>query len=622
MWKREAIAAALGGLLAATALAYLPAVDGAFLLDDHALVRDPLVLEPLGQDLATWLGSSRPVATLTFALNRAAVDFDPRGWHLTNLAIHLAAAVLAFLLARLTLARAGLSRPEGPALAAAALFALHPLQSESVAYVTQRAESLASGLMLAALLLLLGRDGATGRRRAALLLGAVALHALALLTKPIAATLPALWLLHAAVVPVAAEAADPAWRRGLRRLPAALPLLALSGLAAARGLSTAAGSGHAGLGIPDLPLADALATQLRAIPVYLRLLAFPAGQCGDWWFPASRSFLEPAVLAGGLFLLSIAALAAWAAAWAGGRAGQGDGDAAAVARAAAFGTGLFFLALLPSSVVPLRDTLAEHRVYLAALGPFLAAAAGAALLLRRLAGARAPALGAGLAALVLAVLAALTAQRAAVWTSALTFWEDAARKAPLKARAHQNLGDALHSAGRSTEALASFRRAVELMGDQTIDVDRLHGNLVNALLAIGHVGEARAAVGQALAARPGDPALLALLALVELVDGKDAEAERLAGEALALDPAQGVALKVAGLVAGRRGDVEGALRAFRAAAAQRVVDPLVWYELGHAEAFVGNRDDACAAYARAANLTGNGQASASARAAAAALGCR
>ncbi len=147
----------LGVLLAVTTVAYLPSIDGEFLLDDMNIPADPLVMDPVGQPPSAWVAASRPVAALTFALDNLAVGLDTRGWHVTNVAIHLAVVILAWLLARLTLTRAGLSRPRGPALFVAALFALHPLQTESVAYITQRSESLASGIYLAALLLLLAR---------------------------------------------------------------------------------------------------------------------------------------------------------------------------------------------------------------------------------------------------------------------------------------------------------------------------------------------------------------------------------------------------------------------------------------------------------------------------------
>ncbi len=161
------------------------------------------------------------------------------------------------------MARAGLSRPEGAALAAAGLFALRPLQTESVAYVVQRSESLASGLYLAALLLLLRRDEATGRWwRVALLAGALALHALGLGAKPMVVTLPIAWLLHGAVVPARGEAALPAWRRVLVRVPPALPLIALS---VAGGYATVAGFGSGtsiseGFAIPSLSASSYAAT--------------------------------------------------------------------------------------------------------------------------------------------------------------------------------------------------------------------------------------------------------------------------------------------------------------------------------------------------------------------------
>jgi hypothetical protein len=134
----------LGLILLATAAVYLPSMDGEFVLDDLNQVQDPLVISPLESGVGAWIGAPRPLLTATYALNYATVGVDTRSWHITNVLIHLAAVVLAWRVARRLLARAGLECPEGTALAVAALFALHPLQTESVAYVTQRAESLSS----------------------------------------------------------------------------------------------------------------------------------------------------------------------------------------------------------------------------------------------------------------------------------------------------------------------------------------------------------------------------------------------------------------------------------------------------------------------------------------------
>lgn len=609
---------AVAGLLLVTAAAYVPALRGEFLLDDPFVLQDPLVVRPFEHGPGAWLASARPLATFTFALDHLAAGLDPLWWHVTSVAVHLGAVLLALAFARLTLARAGLARPFGPALAAAGLFALHPLQTEAVAYLTQRAESLASALYLAGLLLLLARDEASGRRRAALLAAAVAVHAAGLLAKPVVATLPAAWLLHAAVVPVAAEAHVPAWRRVARRLPAALPLLALSAASAAHGLSLVAGTRHTGFSIPDLSPADYAATQLRVVPTYLRLLALPAGQCADWQVAPSRGFLEPAVIAGALLLAALLGAAAVAAA----RGLRRTGDGAAVARVAGFGAPFFLLALTPtSSVVPLLDLLAEHRTYLAALGPFLAVTAAAALALRRALPSRAGLAGAALAATVLAAAGALTAARAAVWTSPLAFWGDAAAKSPGKARVQLNLGYALFGAGRPAEALEAFRRAGALR-DGTLEPATLLENVVTTLLALRRIEDARAEVGRVLEADPSSATPFALLAQIEFVDRRGEHAARAALAALARDPRQTTALKYLGLARASAGDAAGALAAFRAAAALHVLDPLVFAELGVAEERAGTRPAACAAYARAAAMAPGAPSAAAARAALARLRCR
>lgn len=605
----------LAALLAAVAAAYLPSIDGEFVFDDAGVLRDPRVVDPFGYGVSPWLlPAGRPLTTFTFALNYVVVGLDTRGWHLTNVALHLVATLLAWLFCRLTLVRAGLSRPEGPALAAAGLFALHPLQTESVAYISQRAESLASGLYLAALLALLARDEETTRRRRnALLVAAVVLHAFGLAAKEIAATLPGAWLLHAALVPPPGEEGDSAWRRIRRRLAPSLPLLALSGLVGVVGVTATAGSPSAGFDIPGVSLHGSLGTQLRAISTYLRLLAWPAGQSIDWEFPAG-TWLEPAALAGAALIGAIAAGAVLATV----RLRSRGGDTAAVVRTASFGGVFFLLALAPSSVIPLRDRLAEHRVYLPSLGCFLAVSAGATLALRRIAPARAASVGAALAVVALGAAGAATARRNEVWSSPVALWIDAAEKSPHKARTHLNLGVALAEANRPAEALTSFRRARALR-DHTLD-EKLFRNIVATLVRLSRFEEARAEIDRDLAIFPGDPETLAMLAELEFAAGRHAESEDAAMKAIASDPGNVDALKFLALVWLGRGDLAGARRALRAAAANGR-DTFIHWKLGEVEERAGAIDEACAAYARAARLPGSARFSEKARAARARLRC-
>jgi tetratricopeptide (TPR) repeat protein len=561
-----------------------------------------------------------PLTTATFALNRVVGGLEPSGWHAANLAIHLGAVVLAYLFARVTLARAGVSQPETLALAAAALFALHPMQTEAVAYVTQRAESLASAVYLSAMLVALASDSATTRRgRTALVAAATALHAAGLGAKPIMATFPAAWLLHAAILPASGEEMLSPWQRVRRRVPAALPSCALSVLAAISAIRGTAGSSHAGYGIAEVSAADFLATQMRVVPTYIRLLVWPIGQCGDWQFRVSHGFLEPAVVGGAALLLAIAAAAVYAAV----RSRTGGREATAAKRATSFGLLFFLLALTPSSsIVPLQDTLAEHRVYLASLGLFIAAAAGGADAMRRFVPRRRAMVGVALTVALLSAAAVATAHRASVWSTALAFWADAAEKAPEKVRVQVKLGEAYVAAHRLDEALATFIRARDLPDDHRISREAIVGHIVLVLNVLGRTAEARVELERESARNPRDPDQLATRAQVEYHADNDEECERAALAALALNPRHAKALKYLGLLRMKRNDLAGARDAFRAAAATHVVDPLVYLALGSIEARTGDSDAACRAYASAIGQPGNAWASRRAAEARATLPCR
>lgn len=611
---------ALALVLGATVVAYLPAIDGEFLFDDVQITRDALVVDPFGHAASEWLATGRPAAVLTFALDYAVVGFKTRGWHVTNLAIHLGAIVLAWAFTRVTLARAKFSHPDGIALATAALFALHPLQTESVAYLTQREESLASAVYLAALLLLLARDETqVPRHRFALLAGAIALDTIGLAVKPIVATLPFVWLLHSALLPAPSESQLTGLQRASRRAPAALPLIALSTIAGILAVRGTAGALHAGLSVPRLPPTLYLATQLRVIPTYLRLLVWPVGQCADWDFPPSESLFEPAVLGGALFVGGIicAAIVVWS------HLGRLAGDARALARTVIFGALTFFLVLAPSSsILPLIDPLAERRVYLASLGLFIAAATAATLAIRSVAGSRARRVGVALAFTAIVAAGVATARRSAVWTTPVAFWADAAEKAPQKARVHLNLGTALFDAGRHQEALASFETARDRMGDHTISSEVLLVDIVGALLALDRADQAREEVTRTLARTPRDPVALAQLARLDFVADRLDDSERAALAALETDRRNATALKFLGLVRATRGDVAGARQALRDAAATQLADPATFLYLGDLEERSGELAAACNAYAHAAAQPGAPWASASATASRARLRCR
>ena len=141
-------ALALAAALVAVLAAYGPALRGPFLFDDAYL---PMSLPEYARaPLRAWVAGVRPLLMLSFWANYRLFDAEPLSYHLFNVLCHFANGVLVFLVARRLLARAGESGFSRAALAAfaGALFLLHPVQTESVAYVASRSEVL-SGLLSA-----------------------------------------------------------------------------------------------------------------------------------------------------------------------------------------------------------------------------------------------------------------------------------------------------------------------------------------------------------------------------------------------------------------------------------------------------------------------------------------
>jgi tetratricopeptide (TPR) repeat protein len=407
--------------------------------------------------------------------------------------------------------------------------------------------------------------------------------------------MPAAWLLAAIVLPPPAEREDGWARRVGRRLVLGVVLLGMSLLAARLGVSEVRGSGHAGFDLPFATPLQYVATQLRAIPIYLRLVFLPAGQNADWFFPFSQRVLEPRVLAGAAFVATLVGAAFVLAR----RYVREDGDFAAAARLAAFGV-LFFLGVLaPTTLVPLRDPFVEHRLYLASFGILLAVAAAGAVAARRLAPARAGVAAIALAAAALVALGATTAVRNRVWRSALALWTDASTKSPQKPRIWVNLGTAYHFAGRFEEAVGAYDRALALGFDPTVPLELVVRNTALALVRLRRYDDARERLVRYLQRAPRDAGTIVILALVEVDTGRLDDAERSARLALALDPRQSRPYQILGQVEERRGNLQGAFDQFLTAARIDPADPLPVYSMGRIEEKRGRVAQACELYARA-----------------------
>ncbi len=587
--------------LGLTALAYSSSLDCELQFDDHAAIVRNLSIKDLDQFLRVhlpWeiLAGSRSVTDLTFALNYRLSGLDVRAFHATNVLLHLAAVLLVFVFTRATLARAGSSRQEGLAVFVAGAFALHPLLSQAVIYITQRAEVLASIFYLASLLLLLRAEekGLSPKGVASYLLALVA-FALGLGAKAIVVTLPAAYLLHGLVAPARPEGGS---RFGPwpRRLGLAVPFVAGSVLFAAAQLPGLRGSPHAGFDIPSLGPGRYLLTQLKVLLTYLRLALWPAGQNLDWAFPASGGPFEARTLLAGLGVIALVAGAALLWRWGRTR----DSEGARAARLGAFGVFWFLVVLAPtSSFVPLLDVLMEHRAYLPAWGVLLAAAVGGDALVGRLLRdpARARVARAALAGAIWIALGVALHERNLVWRSEESIWRDVVAKSPGKARGHANLARALQKRGELEPALVEFRRALDLIGDQSITLRDLVLNMSGALYDLKRVDEAARMLQEAMTASSDDPELLNLLALCFIEQRQLSNAEALARQAIGIDPHFGPAHNTLGLVLLERGEIAAAASEFAAAVRIDPESEPSLMNLAYAQQRLGRRDAACDAWA-------------------------
>jgi hypothetical protein len=424
--------------LALVFAAFSPALVSSFHFDDYYMLADPVVTSPSGWWEVFRLERTRPLTYLTFWGNYAIGGERPFDYHLVNLLLHLAAALLAWQVFHRVL-------PAAAAIAGAAVFALHPLQTEPVAYVFARAT-----LFTTLLCLLCWRAWIDQKYWTA-----TVYFAAALLAKEEAAAFP--------VFLVGFEYFHRGDTRLLRaRWRAPFVAMMLAGVAVAARLFHAAavtkGSGAA-FDLGTITATTYLLTQGRAFWEYIRLLVLPWGQNFDRDFPLSNS-------------LDFTTLAAWTAA---------AGVAGLCLLFVRKQPHLFWLLgglilLAPaSSIVPLADLMAERRLYL----PMVSFAAGIGMLLAgldsalrsrflsRSHGPAEPWVAGGLGVLSIAVvvaLSALTWQRSQVWRSEESLWRDTVAKSPRKVRPKLQLARALAALGpaHETEQLRLLEEAARL----------------------------------------------------------------------------------------------------------------------------------------------------------------
>jgi len=435
-------------------IAYANSFPGAFIHDDIPIVREnPLVISgSVGRIFAAdyWgegagSGLHRPLAILSYALNRRFFGETAAAFHAVNVLLHASVSVATYA----ALIAAGISG--GVAWVAAALFAVHPLHTEVVDIVTGRAELLAALFVLLAL----GSALRRGRRHR---LTCVACFALGLLSKESAATFP---LLLAAVDLFGAKDVRAVLRERLR-LYVSLALLGLAWLAYRKwGLLSGSLPPNAIYPI-DNPLVllgqvGRVLTLLKVQWLYLARLAAPlelnAIFIDTMIGPVTDPLGVPGLpLVAGFGALAAATVVGWRrrAEW-------------------SLGVVLYVLAFLATGNFLVLTTflIAERFAYLPSVGFCLAVAAAAATVLARLRASTAARAGPALAAAALAVLGSRTLVRNRDFASPLSLWSAEVRSEPGNVRAQILVAGARLEAGDFAGTEAALRRGLELRPDFT-----------------------------------------------------------------------------------------------------------------------------------------------------------
>ncbi len=517
--RRQGMVAVLVALLGG--VVYLNALRNPFVFDDHRLIIENRSLADLSDVPAiVWRDVTRPLINLSYAVDRAIWGASPVGFHLTNVLLHMVNIVLVFAMAwALAQDRAprnggvigsDVRSSDAVATVTALLFAVHPMMSQAVGYISGRSEVACATFVLAAFLA--ARQWMVVARTRWLVV-AIASFVVALSAREVTTMLPFTLLAYDRMVRFDDDA-----RRRRRLLTFHLPAIALTLIAGLARVWVLLRVEYAAEGVdPGLTL-----VAVDAIRRYLGLLLVPFGQTIFHALPPIDSVFESRAFVA-IGSLGILVGAIW---W-----------FRRFDRIMAFGLIWFVLLLVPSSALfalGRGEALAEHRVYSASIGVFLAAGSlvgwlGARVERQR---PRAQWLVYGLFTVLVLDLAVRTVVRNAMWSSPVALWTEAVEKAPDHWLPRLMLAEALREGRGCGLAEPEYRRAMTLRPQEPFTYKKLGGCLVE----LNRVDEANEAFARLREVDPRSSDGSTGLAIVAMMRGRPDDARTYLQEALSREP--------------------------------------------------------------------------------------
>ncbi|MGB2987436.1 MAG: tetratricopeptide repeat protein, partial [Phycisphaerae bacterium] len=486
-------------IIAVGLVTYVNSFAGVFLFDDRLHILGTRRLETLWP-LWEALARRRPVVDYSLAVNYVIGGESVWSYHAVNLAIHILAGLTLYGIVRRTLLRevrvaSRLPLPDGRgsgrastwlALVVALIWVVHPLQTQAVTYLIQRAESLMGLFYLLTLYCVI--RGVDSPRRVWWYLAAVVSCALGMGSKAVMVTAPVVVLLYDRVF-VSKSVGEILRRRwGLYLgLAASWSVLWACGITQAV-LNPSVKTTNIGFGFKGITPLEYMLTQCGVLAQYLKLSLWPHPLCLDYYWPVARTADEIVPFA--IPILVLVSVILWAL---------------FNKPALGFVGACFFLILAPtSSFIPIKDPLFEHRMYLSLAAVTVIVVIGADFVLRYLTTRLSLSepirrvMAAGLVVLVVGSLGYGTIRRNEMYHSEVSMWRDVLSKRPGSPRAAENLGTALLAAGEMEEAIKELQNAVRINPYSF----RVHNGLGFALVAQGRLDEAIESFREAVRLKP------------------------------------------------------------------------------------------------------------------------
>lgn len=438
---------------------YSNALNGPFLFDDSIFVVNNIAIRDISEVSKIWHAllpqPSRFVGLYSFALNYHFNELNVFAYHATNLAIHIMVSCLVWWFALLILSTAKVEKlglvkhNEHVAFLAALVFCAHPVQTQAVSYISQRAASLATLFYLLSVCLYV--KGRLSKRKIAIpvlcFTGSIVSGLLGMFTKEIVITLPMSIMLFEYFFLLKPREKPFSLKEKSVFIVSVIVLIAFMFVIPylfKMGVSNMLfgekpSQSHQG---DIINFWKYELTQLRVFSLFIKLMFIPWGQNFDYDFVLSKSLFEPVTFLCFLFAILVVTFAV-----------------KVKKKNLLVAYGMFWVFVTYSAnLIPRANVIFEHKLYLISIGFCFALSAGLYYVLKDLKK------FVWVMVCIVIALSLLTYNRNKVWGDEFLFWSDVVRKSPNKARPHNDLGLAYFKKGDFDSALEQYNRAIELDG--------------------------------------------------------------------------------------------------------------------------------------------------------------